>query len=625
MIPEFGSFAIILALCFALLQGSGPLINISHTAVRGQCLFLAIAFFCLMTSLLNNDLTVLYVREHSHHSLPLLYRIGATWGGHEGSLLMWCFILSIWSTLFSLFGQKHISKKLSQYILMTLGWISTGFILFLLLTSNPFLRDFPIAPIIGNDLTPVLQDPGLVFHPPVLYAGYVGCVMPFAFAIAFLLTGKMEPSAARACRPWVILPWAFLGCGIVSGSWWAYRELGWGGWWFWDPVENASLLPWLSAAALLHSLIVSEKRQTFMGWTILLAIITFTLSLLGTFLVRSGVLVSVHAFANDPTRGLFLLTFLTILIGGSLLLYGLRLNRFYQPVQFHLFSRETFLLLNTIILLTAIVTILIGTLYPIVLDAFDLGKISVGEPYFNTIFVPLILFLLLCMGAAPHLKWKQDSTYYVLKTLLPTFLISGIIVALLAIYFPTHWYTFAGIFLSVWVILTTLQYAYQKRHQKNHSKYYGMIVAHLGIAILALGVTLNKSYSAERQLRMHLSESTEFNHYMISFDDLKTLQASNYKGLEALFSVKKNNHVIGTITAEQRIYTSHNELLSHPGILFNAWRDLYVALGNQFSDESWSIRLYYRPFVRWIWAGGLLTVLGGLLAWIARLKKEVQK
>jgi len=615
MIPELGTFAIILALCFSVLQ----IFHGRQSAVFGQAIFLSMAMLSLIICLITNDVTVLYVRDHSHFSLPLFYRIGAAWGGHEGSLLLWCLILSYWSALFCIFGYKKMSKQISEKMLMTLGLISTGFILFLLLTSNPFFRDFPTALIVGNDLMPVLQDPGLIFHPPVLYSGYVGCALSFAFAIAVLIKGNMTTADARACRIWIILPWSFLGCGIVSGSWWAYRELGWGGWWFWDPVENASLLPWLSATALLHSLIVSEKRHTFLGWTVLLAIITFTLSLIGTFLVRSGVLVSVHAFANDPTRGLFLLGFLTILIGGSLLLYSFRIGKFYQNVNFALFSRETMLLLNTILLLTAVFTILIGTLYPILLDALNLGKISVGEPYFNTIFIPLVLFVLLLMGIAPHIKWQKDQTSTLLKLGLP-FLFSSMIVASVSFIFSTTLYTLLGIFFSAWVLLSTLQYAIKIR--KNSLRHSGMIVAHIGIAILALGITFNKTYSTEKQLRIHPNESIQFANHDFYFDRINTNQGPNYQSVQAIFLVQHQKKLIGEIDAEQRIYTSHDEILSHPGILFNFWRDLYIALGNRFPDGSWSVRLYYRPFVRWIWSGGLLTVLGGLLSVLVRYKKE---
>lgn len=635
MLPELGSFAIILALCFALLQGITPLFilfrktthssiheSVSKTAAMGQFIFLSIAMLCLIISFLTQDITVIYVREHSHVLLPILYRIGAAWGGHEGSLLLWCLILAGWTLAFILFADKKLSEQSRRNIIMILGFISCGFIVFLFATSNPFQRDFPTAPITGNDLTPILQDPGLIFHPPMLYMGYVGFAIGFAFAISALIEGKLSKEWAYACRPWIILPWSFLSCGIVLGSWWAYRELGWGGWWFWDPVENASLLPWLSATALLHSLIVSEKRQSFKGWTILLAIITFTLSLLGTFLVRSGVLVSVHAFASDPTRGIFLLCYLAFIIGGAFLLYGFRIKDFYQAPQFELMSRETFLLLNSVILLTAVFTIVIGTLYPIILDALNEGKISVGEPYFNLVFMPVILPLLLFMGFAPHLHWKKQAIIILWQKLRFTLLIS-LILAILIPYllgFEFFYLTFLGIFLGIWIILATLQYALSLKHIE--LRHWAMIVAHIGIAIVALGVTVNKSYSSERQIKILPGESVALAGYEFTFLTIDETRGENYKAVTATFDVQKNNHPPEKLEAEQRIYTSHQESLSKPGILVNPFRDLYLALGNAFPDGGWSVRIYYKPMVRWIWAGGFLLLIGGLLSLLSYLKKR---
>lgn len=409
MLPELGNFALIIALCFALLQAGGPRYA-RLTSVIGQFIFLSAAFLCLILCFLMNDMSVVYVQEHSHHLLPFIYRVGAAWGGHEGSLLLWCFLLSAWTLALVLFVDRQLAPHSLIKIVTVLGAVSSGFILFLFMTSNPFTRIFPTEPILGSDLTPVLQDPGLIFHPPMLYLGYVGFAIGFAFAITALIEGKLDKTWVQACRPWIILPWGFLSTGIVLGSWWAYRELGWGGWWFWDPVENASLLPWLGATALIHSLIVSEKRDVFKGWTILLALITFALCLLGTFLVRSGVLVSVHTFANDPLRGMFLLFYLALIIGGGFVLYAARIKQFYQAHAFQLFSRETFLLMNTVFLLAAIATIVIGTLYPILLEALNIGRISVGEPYFNTVFIPIILPLLLLMGFAPHVNWGGASS-----------------------------------------------------------------------------------------------------------------------------------------------------------------------------------------------------------------------
>jgi cytochrome c-type biogenesis protein CcmF len=630
MLPELGHFAIILALCFALTQAvTAGLARVSfyqrmtNLAIIGQFSFLSFAMLCLIISFLNNDMTVIYVQEHSHQLLPFIYRIGAAWGGHEGSLLLWCLILSGWTLVFLLFSSslRKNSPRFFYYIMMTLGIISSGFILFLWLTSNPFARIFLTEPIVGNDLTPILQDPGLIFHPPMLYFGYVGFAIGFAFAIAALFEKRFEPRWAQACRPWIILPWACLSCGIVLGSWWAYRELGWGGWWFWDPVENASLLPWLAATALIHSLIVSEKRQVFLGWTLLLAIITFALSLLGTFLVRSGVLISVHAFANDPQRGVFLLAFLALIIGGSLTCYAFRIRYFYKPPSFQLLSRETFLLMNSVILLTAVATIVIGTFYPILLDAFNY-KISVGEPYFNTVFVPIILPLLLLMGAVPHVHWGKQSFKSLWKKLNPIFYLSILLALFLPwiFEFPIKLLTTIGLFLGLWVSLVTLQsiYLLSKTHSLNLSR-CAMIVAHLGIAIIVLGITINKSYSVERQIRILPGETISFAGYQFTFSRVEKITGPNYQSMMTWFTIQKNLKTLGTLSPEQRNY-SHDSLLNKPAILVNPWRDLYLALGNSFTDGSWSIRLYYKPLVRWIWCGGFMLLIGGLLSLLSHLK-----
>lgn len=644
MIPELGSFAIIIALSFALIQ-SGSLIfshaaaptmcrltrSISMTAAFGQFAFLILAMLCLIISFLNNDMTVIFVREHSHHLLPLLYRIGAAWGGHEGSLLLWCLILAAWTTGFILFSFieknslfQNSERKIFTNIIMVLGIISTGFITFLYATSNPFKRDFPINPIVGDDLTPILQDPGLIFHPPMLYLGYVGFAIGFAFAISALLEGKFDKELARACRPWIILPWSFLGCGIVLGSWWAYRELGWGGWWFWDPVENASLLPWLAATALIHSLIVTEKRDAFKGWTILLAIITFALSLLGTFLVRSGVLVSVHAFASDPLRGVFLLAYLTFIIGGAFLLYSYRIKHFYQAPNFQLLSRETLMLINSVVMVTAVATIIIGTLYPIILDSLDLGKISVGEPYFNTVFLPIILPILLLMGFAPHVHWGQQTLKPLWKKIRFDFVGSFIVgfCASSVLGYPFNFLTALGISFAVWIITATVLYTYQiwKTQKKLGLQHTSMIIAHIGIAILALGITVNKSFSEERQVKIAPGEIVTLAGNQFTFKSIEETKGPNFSSITATFNVQKKQSSIEQITAQQRLYTSHEQTLSKPGILVNAWRDLYLALGAPVTDKAWSVRIYYKPLVRWIWFGGFMLLCGGLLSVLHYLK-----
>lgn len=639
MIPELGSFSIIIALCFSLTQGIAIFFDIrtpktiyaqlSSLAVIGQFLFLGFAMLCLIASFLMNDMTVIYVREHSHQLLPFIYRVGAAWGGHEGSLLLWCLILSGWTLLFMLFSGVNIKVNAPRGVISMLGFISAGFILFLFATSNPFTRDFPNMPVIGDDLTPVLQDPGLIFHPPMLYLGYVGFAIGFAYAICALIEGKFDQVWARACQPWVILPWSFLSCGIVLGSWWAYRELGWGGWWAWDPVENASLLPWLSATALIHTLIVCEKRDVFKGWAILLAIVTFTLSLLGTFLVRSGILVSVHAFANDPTRGIYLLSYLTLIIGGAFVCYAYRIKHFYQTPHFKLFSRETFLLLNSVILLSAVATILIGTLYPIILDALNNEKISVGEPYFNTIFAPMMLPLLVLMGIAPHVSWDKQSPTQLWKKLRLNFLLS------VSIGFASPWIfglsfyflTALGVAFALWLIDSTLQYAYQawKTYQKITLRQWGMIIAHLGIAVFALGVTVNKSYSEERQVKILPGETITLAAYQFTLTQLEDTKGPNYQSVTATFAVQKNHHESEILSAEQRIYLSHEQTLSKPGILVNPWRDLYLTLGSPLPGGAWSVRLYYKPFIRWIWFGGAMLLIGGLLSLLSILKNKRSK
>ncbi|MES2219151.1 MAG: heme lyase CcmF/NrfE family subunit [Pseudomonadota bacterium] len=630
MIPELGNYAIILAFCFVLIQAFAPLwayarklsapsiyFQISTTAVIGQFVFLAVAMLCLILSFLTNDMSVLYVQEHSHGLLPFIYRVGAAWGGHEGSLLLWCLILSGWTLLFLLFSSKKIARSAFNKIILVLGLISAGFISFLLFTSDPFQRIFPQSPAVGDDLTPVLQDPGIIFHPPMLYMGYVGFAIAFAFAISTLIEGKFDKSWAKALRPWIVMPWSFLSCGIVLGSWWAYRELGWGGWWFWDPVENASLLPWLSATALLHALIVCEKREVFQGWTILLAIVTFTLSLLGTFLVRSGVLVSVHTFANDPKRGIYLLVYLAIIIGSALLCYGVRIKHFYKAPEFNLLSRETFLLINNVILITAVATITLGTLYPIVLDGLDLEKISIGEPYFNTVFLPIMLPLLLLMGFAPHVHWQQQSFAVLWKKLRLNLLLCisvGFSLPLLC-GFPFHWLVSVAISAALWIIVATLHYVYQlwQTQQKIALQHWAMIIAHLGIAVLALGISVTKTYSEERQVKIAPHETVALAGYHFTLANITETSGANFKSVAAEFIVQKNNFS-KILIAEQRSYTSHDQNLGKPGILANPWRDLYLALGAPLPDGAWSVRIYYKPFIRWIWVGGFMLLLGGLLS-----------
>lgn len=630
MLSELGSFSLILALCFALIQGITPIIGFYQKnsgfyvlctyASFGQFIFLGLGMIFLISCFFVNDMTVLYVREHSHDLLPLIYKIGAAWGGHEGSLLLWCLILSAWTVFFILFSTIKNETLFFNKIKMILGWISFTFIAFLYFTSNPFTRDFPDQLIVGRDLTPLLQDPGLIFHPPMLYLGYIGFVISYAFAVSALLEGRLETTWVNALKPWIILPWTFLGTGIILGSWWAYRTLGWGGWWFWDPVENASLLPWLIATALIHSLIVTEKRGAFKGWTLLLAIISFSLSLIGTFLVRSGVLVSVHAFASDPSRGIVLLCILTFIIGGALLLYSLRIKHFFQAPEFHLVSRETLLLLNSIFLLSAMVTIMIGTIYPIILESLSLDKISVGEPYFNTVFLPIMLPLALLIGFAPHITWQQHSLLLLWKKLRFTFIFSlflGFIVPIV-FKFPFDLLGSIGIALSVWIIIATLQYFFKKSPSL---KQYAMMIAHVGIGVMILGITINKTYSVERQVKMNIGETVSLAGYDFKFLDITEQSINNYRALNLHFLVHQRYFSDKIITASARLYTSHEQMISIPGVLYNPLRDLYLALGSPYQDGGWAVRIYYKPCVRWIWFGGFLLVLGGLIALIPNSTK----
>ncbi len=634
MLAEIGQFALIIAFCFALSQGILPLLRGKQTAhfrqlgtqaAIGQLVFLSIAMLSLIGCFMLNDLTVVYVRERSHRLLPFLYRIGASWGGHEGSLVLWCLILSAWTTAVIIFC-KQLSQTTHTYVVMVLGWISSGFLLFILATSNPFIRNFPNQPISGNDLTPILQDPGLLFHPPMLYLGYVGFAISFAFAVTALIEGKLDKTWIHACKPWVILSWSFLSFGIVLGSWWSYRELGWGGWWFWDPVENASLLPWLAGTALLHSLIVSEKREAFKGWTILLSIIAFTLSLLGTFLVRSGVLVSVHAFASDPTRGIYLLIYLAVIIILALCLYAYRIKHLYNIHDFKVLSKESFLLINSVFMVVAVATIVLGTLYPILLDALNLDKISVGEPYFNTVFMPIMLPLLLMMGLAPHVNWHSHSA----KTLWQKLRWELLISLTLAIALP--WLladsiklaACIGLFIGLWIISATLKYAWRSYQMKSQLTYrqWAMIIAHIGIAILAIGIGLNKSYSQEKQVKLAAGETTQLAGYTFTFDNIREAAGSNYTSAIGHFTVARAQKPFTHIDAELRLFKSHHEVMSKTGISINPWRDLYIALGNPISQTEWMMRLYYKPFVRWIWLGGILLLIGGLLTLIPQKREH---
>jgi len=624
MIPEFGHYALILAFCVALIQGVLPLIGahqgrrewlvLARPAAQVVFLLLATSFLILAWSFYANDFSVLYVAEHSNSQLPVIYRFGAVWGGHEGSLLLWIFLLSTWTVLVS-----QLSKSLDDFmvarVIGVLGLITTGLLLFVLTTSNPFERLFPAAQD-GRSLNPLLQDPGLVFHPPMLYMGYVGFSVAFAFAIASLLSGRLDAAWARWSRPWTTAAWIFLTLGIALGSWWAYYELGWGGWWFWDPVENASFIPWLVGTALLHSLAGTEKRGGFKSWTVLLAITAFSLSLLGTFLVRSGVLTSVHAFATDPRRGIFILIFLALVVGSSLLLYAIRAPKNTMGGKFSLSSRETFILLGNVFLVVAAGSVLLGTLYPLLIDALHLGKISVGPPYFNSVFVPIMTPLLVLMGVGPWTSWKDSNLMTVVKRLW----LAGLVAIVAAILIPKvmgdfTWLSSMGFMLAFWVIASgCLQIVRQAKAGLPTRSFIGMQIAHLGIAIFVIGVTMVGAYQEEKDVRMLSGETVSVGGYQIQFQGVSDEPGPNYRAMRGTFSLMRHGKVEAVLHPEKRNYFSSTMPMTEAAINAGLTRDIYVSLGEQLEDSAWAVRVYYKPFVDWIWGGCLLMALGGLIA-----------
>jgi cytochrome c-type biogenesis protein CcmF len=633
MIPEIGHFALILALCAALVQGTFPLIGahrgigswigVAKPAAQAQFLFLVVAYACLTYSFIIHDFSVLYVASTSNSQLPLLYRISGVWGAHEGSLLLWAVILAVWTAAVTAFS-RSIPKPMLARVIGVMGLISVGFLLFILLTSNPFERLFP-GPPDGRDLNPLLQDPGLAIHPPMLYMGYVGFSVAFAFAIAALLSGKLDSAWARWMRPWTNVAWLFLTVGIALGSWWAYYELGWGGWWFWDPVENASFMPWIVGTALIHSLAATEKRGAFKSWTVLLAVFAFSLSLLGTFLVRSGVLTSVHAFATDPARGVFILAFLVVVIGGSLALYAWRGPKIVSTGGYGWVSREAGLLFNNVLLVVVCSTILLGTLYPLALDALGMGKISVGPPYFNSVFVPLTVPLALMVGVGALARWKKDNLVEILKRLGWAAGLS--LVGAFSLPFAMgefDWSAALGIGLGLWITLGTMQGVIERlRHRQNKlaalgqipGSFWGMSLAHLGIAMFAVGVALTSVYSVEKDLRMAPGEQYEIDDYRFVFDGVEQVAGPNYRAFRGTVNVESlSGDPITELHAEKRTYLVQRMPMTEAGIDAGFTRDLYLALGEPLDDGSWSLRLYHKPFIRWIWLGGLLMALGGLVA-----------
>lgn len=632
MIPELANLALILALCLAVVQGTVPLIGawlgdrqwmaLARPLVWGQSALVLFSFLCLALAFLTDDFSVAYVAHNSNTALPWYYKLSAVWAAHEGSLLLWALTLSGWSMAVSL-GSRQLPEEVLARVLAVMGLISVGFLLFLLHTSNPFERLLPYSPDNGRDLNPLLQDFGLIVHPPMLYMGYVGFSVAFAFAIAALLGGRLDAAWARWSRPWTLVAWFFLGIGIVLGSWWAYYELGWGGWWFWDPVENASFMPWLVGTALLHSLAVTEKRGVFKSWTVLLAVAAFSLSLLGTFLVRSGVLTSVHAFATDPERGTFILMFLLIVVGASLTLFAIRAPVVASQVRFGLWSRETLLLINNLLLVVSTATILLGTLYPLLLDTLTGAKLSVGPPYFNALFLPLMVVLLLSLTVGVLVRWKDTPWPWLRQMLWPigvAALVLGVGLELMREHF--HWSTLLVYLLTAWVVLGVVRELLDKLRHTGFSgvfrlslSYWGMHLSHLGLVVCALGIVLSSQESVERDLRMAPSEQVSLGDYRFVFEGTQSIQGPNYRSERATLSVLDNEgKLITRLYPEKRLYLVQQMPMTEAGIDAGFTRDLYIALGEPLGDGAWAVRIHIKPFIRWIWLGGLIIAFGGLLA-----------
>ncbi len=622
MLIEIGHFALVLALVFALLQvvlptigmikHDGILSDLSRPLLWMQFFWILIAFFILINAFLVDDFSVKYVANNSNTQLPSIFKMSAVWGAHEGSLLLWALILAAWSVAVSIFS-KRLPAEVLNHILIILGLISIGFLLFLLLTSNPFER-LDIVPIQGLELNPLLQDFGLIIHPPMLYMGYVGMAVPFAFVLSSLIRGQLDSTWLRWSRPWTLVAWAFLTFGITLGSWWAYYELGWGGWWFWDPVENASFMPWLAATALVHSLSVSEKRGAFKHWTVLLAISGFSLSLLGTFLVRSGILTSVHSFAADPARGLFILIFLVIVIGGSLALYAWRASLMQSNNTLSLLSRESGLLVNNVLLMAAMLSVFLGTLYPLLLDALGLGKLSVGAPYFSAVFVPIMIPAVLAMVIVPFLRWKKDATQRITGLLKWVWVGVGLLFVISTL-LTDNVSVLLAVFLFIWIVTHSLVLFFQRLSQKGSMNlaFIGMIFAHIGIAVFLLGATVTTQYGVEKDIKMDIDKPITIAGYDFIFKGVTRLSGKNYQGNKGHVEVYFEDDKISDLRPEKRQYVTGMPM-TEAAIDPSLYRDIYIALGESLEGDSWSLRIYYKPLIRWIWLGGLLIALGALLA-----------
>jgi cytochrome c-type biogenesis protein CcmF len=646
MIAELGHFSLTLTLGLAVLLGVVPLVgawrNNSAMMALARPLslamfgFVSFAFAVLMLSFANNDFSIELVAQHSNSELPLQYRVAATWGSHEGSMLLWVMMLAGWTGAVALFS-GNLAASLRARVLAVMGLIQIGFLLFLLFTSNPFGRMFPM-PADGRDLNPLLQDPGMVFHPPLLYMGYVGFAVAFAFAVAGLLEGRFDAAWARWARPWTTVAWAFLTLGIALGSFWAYYELGWGGWWFWDPVENASFMPWLVGTALIHSLAVTEKRGAFRSWTVLLAIMAFSLSLLGTFLVRSGVLTSVHAFATDPTRGVFILGFLGIVIGGSLALFAWRAPKIGLGPSFGLISRESALLANNVVLVAAMGAVLLGTLYPLVLDTLDLGKISVGPPYFDAVFYPLTAPAMFLIAVGPLARWKQAEVPDLARRLRMALIIAvvvALLVPLIAMGLGMDNQAFRpktslGMLFALWIVAGVVTSVVEslrvppgganagsiklERMRLHPASHWGMHLAHLGLAIFVIGVTLVKSYETEVEQRIEVGQQVAVGAYTARFVSLDQVKGPNYDGVQGHFELSRSGQIVDILHPQKRIYRAGKQPMTEAAIDRSPWRDVYISMGEPVGEKAWAVRLHVKPFVNWIWAGCVFMALGGFVA-----------
>lgn len=635
MIAEIGHFALILSLSLSVLLSILPLFGASRNNTMlmntarplswGMFIMLLISFLILEWAFYVNDFTLQYVANNSNTQLPWYYRLTAVWGAHEGSLLLWVLIQAAWTVAVATFSRGMPQESVAR-VLAVMGMITVGFLLFIIVTSNPFLRTLPFFPVDGRDLNPLLQDPGLIIHPPMLYMGYVGFSVAFSFAIASLMSGRLDTAWARWSRPWTTAAWVFLTMGIALGSWWAYYELGWGGWWFWDPVENASFMPWLAGTALMHSLAVTEKRGTFKAWTVLLAISAFSLSLLGTFLVRSGILVSVHAFASDPSRGMFILGFLVFVIGGSLLLFALKGASVRARGNFDLLSRENALLGNNVLLMAALVVVLVGTLLPLVHKQIGLGSVSIGAPFFDMLFAWLMIPFSFLLGIGPLIRWKRDK----LSTLAKPMIVSGItsvafsalMMVVLAEYFTGM--AFLGWLMASWIITmhgfelyerATHRHSFAEGVKKLPRSHWAMILGHLGLAVSIIGIAMVQIYSIERDVRLAPGESYQVYDYNFYFQGVRDKDGPNYDGYIADFEITKDGKYINTLHAEKRFYRTAKSMMTEAAIDRGVTRDLYIAMGERLDDgKSWAVRIYHKPFVRWIWFGAIMMSIGGALA-----------